>query len=219
MKIDFSYMELIAKLSAKTFDDTSLADLISAMDKSSIHTFGWPIAAVIHSHDGYPKPISNGIEARFSDVGRREYWTVKRNSEFYFIGELFENNRKGDQVFIDTRTNRITESFIRIASAYRILGATDEDRFAVIIKHGNILNKVLGAGNPSRIFPFERRCRINDVSSRFELSIREALEPESLKQRVHLAVRELGEMFDAFHPDKASFTDPIVDAFINGRIL
>jgi hypothetical protein len=219
MKIDFSFMEVVAKPSVSNFEGKALDDLTQAMYRSAIHTFGWPIAAVIFNKEYEPKPVTGGIEARFSDPGHRDYWTLKRSGEFYFLGELFENNRKSTHIFIDTRTNRIAEAFLRVGKLYSLLGVPADERVYLMIKHGNIRGKILGASNTSRIFPVERKSNVDEVKSEFSVSIQEMSDPAVLKQNVHRAIRDLAEMFNMFNPDKASFTDPIVDAFLLGRIV
>lgn len=219
MKIDFGFMEIVAKPANSNFDNISLDDLTKAMYQSQIHTFGWPIAPVIFSEEYKPRPISGGIEAKISAPGHRDYWTLRRTGEFYFIGELFENNRNPDYIFIDTRTNRITESFLRVGSLYSALGIPNEEKIFFLIRHGNINGKILGAANTSRVFPIVRRSNVSEVKSEFSSSLSELMSPEHLKNNVYKAVRDIGEMFDMFNPDKASFTDPIVDAFKLGRII
>ncbi len=219
MKVDFSFMELVAKPATSNFESKSLEDLTQAMYRSAIHTFGWPIAPVVFSAGHEPKPIQGGIEAHFKDPGHREYWSLKRTGEFYFLGELFENNRRPTHVFIDTRTNRITEAFLRIGKLYALLGVPNGEPIFLMIRHGNIKGKILGAGNTSRIFPVERKANVDEVKSEFALPLKEMSDTESLKKNVHKAVIDLSEMFQMFNPDKGSFTDPIVEAFLVGRII
>ena len=219
MKIDFSFMEVVAKPATATFTDKTLEQLKEAVDKSAIHTFGWPIAAVIYNPESEPKPVVNGIEARFNTVGHRDYWSLKRSGEFYFIGELFENNRKSTHVFIDTRTNRVLEAFLRVGKMYDLLGVPKDETVFFMVKHGNIRGKILGAGNTARFFPIDRTSQIDDVKTEFSIPLREMINPDDLKRHVHTAIRDLGEQFEMFNPDKTSFTDPIVDAFIAGRII
>ncbi len=219
MKLNFSYMEVIAKPSATEFSGHSLEDLRSAMDKSAIHTFGWPIAAVLHTQDGSPKPIADGIESQFNNEGHREYWRVMRTGEFYFLGELFENNRRPECVFLDTRTNRIAETFLRIGRLFLELQVPKDEMISLLIKHGNIKGKKLAAASPARVFFEDRTCNVEEVKSEVVIPLADMLKPEPLKKNVHTVVRKLAEMFDMFDPDKAGFTDPIVEAFLVGRIL
>lgn len=219
MKIDFSFMEVVAKPSTTNFFKHSLEDLSKSMDKSAIHTFGWPIAAVLHNSKESPKPISNGIESKFEHKGHREFWRLMRTGEFYFIGELFENNRKTDSIFLDTRVHRITETLLRIGRLFKELGVEDNEEISIIIKHGNLKNKILAAANPARVFFIKRKCNVNEVSSNIKICLKDIFNPEDLKEIVYSIVRELAEMFDMFNPDKAFFTDPIVDAFLKGKII
>lgn len=219
MKIDYSYMEILAKPASTAFETLSLDQLKQAVDKSAIHTFGWPVAAVVYNPDCEPKPVGGGIEARFTTEGHRDYWSLKRSGEFYFIGELFENNRRPSHVFIDTRTNRIAEAFLRVGKLYSILGVPNDEKIFFLVRHGNIKGKILGAGSTARIFPYERKSNVNEVKTEFSIALSEMMELEPLKRHVYTAVRDLGEMFDMFNPDKGSFIDPIVDAFVAGKII
>lgn len=219
MNVDYSYMEVVAKPETTKFENVSLDQLTQAMYRSAIHTFGWPVAAVIFNTEDQPQPIEGGIEARFKNEGHREYWSLKRTGEFYFIGELFENNRLPSHVFIDTRTNRIAESFLRVGKLYLALGVPENEMIFFMIRHGNIKGKILGAGNTARVFPYERKCNVNEVKTEFSIPLKEMVTTETLKQNVYSALRDLAEMFDMFNPDKGSFTDPIVDAFVLGKII
>jgi|GEM_PF-1367641 len=219
-KLDFSFMEVTARPSATTFQSVPLVRLREAMEKSEIRTFGWPIAAVIATPDWEPKPVKDGIEARITDEGHRDHWILKRSGEFYFIGELFENNRQPTHVFLDTRTNRIAESFMRVAKMYAILGVPNDEIINFSIKHGNIKGKILGFGNPARIlFPTQRISNVNEVTTKFSVGLLEMLEVPKLKEHVHAAVRDLAEMFAMFDADKVGFTDPIVEAFVAGHVI
>ena len=50
-------------------------------------------------------------------------------------------------------------------------------------------------------------------------SIKELNDLDSLQSLVHKSIKSVTEVFDAFVPSKEEFTDPIVDAYLNGNII
>lgn len=219
MKIDFSYMEVAAKPSVTKFESTDLKKLEEAMFRTQILTFGWAIAPVIYNDLYKPHAIKGGIECRIQAEHHHDYWTLMRTGEFYFIGELFENGRNPAYIFIDTRTNRITETFLRVGALYEALGVPSKEMIQMFIKHGNIRGKTLGAGSSARFFPVARKSSVDEVKTDFSLRLKDMTDLPSLKDNVHRAVRDLGEMFEMFNPDKHAFTDPIVEAFKAGKVI
>lgn len=219
MKIDTSFMEFVSATVGVNFESKSLQDLRNAVERSAVHTFGWPVAVVIERQDIAPRPIKDGIETVIDEEGHREYWTINRQGQFFFRGELFENNRKPTHVFLDTRTNRVAEIFLRVGRYYELLGAPSTTKVRLRITHGNIKGKILGVGSPNRIMMTKRVCSVPEVSTDFELEVREMSDPTSLKANVYKCIRDLAEMFEYFEPNKEEFVDHIVDEFLRGRIV
>ena len=69
----------------------SQLELLNAVRKSEIHTFGWPIGVTLENRDEYkPRPYGDGIRAEVAiakeELSGREsydYWAARRNGDFY----------------------------------------------------------------------------------------------------------------------------------------
>jgi hypothetical protein len=217
MKIDYAHMGFLSVAEGINFDSPSLANLADAVDISSIQTFGWPIAAVLRFPDCKPMPVSNGMELRINEPDHRDYWCVKRNSEFFFLGELFENSRRPEKVFLDTRINRICEVFMRVARYYRTLLVPEQTLIRISLWHGNISGRLLGVASQRRVMARQKICGVNQIDSEFCETLSILDDTQTLKKNVYLAARSLLEMFDGFDLQQ-SISDEIVDDFIRGRI-
>ncbi len=213
-----SYMEFVAKVSEINFKDMPLADMTEAMARSAIHTFGSPIGAVVRINDLCPRPIDDGIEATLPHYPQNEYWLFNRSSEFYFWGELFENGRRKDCVFLDTRINRVTEALLRLGRLYKELAVPEDKEAHLLIRHGNIKGKFLSVASPNRFMSAVNACSKDNVSSNLSIKVKELMSLEVLQQQVFTVVHKLGEMFSMYDVKKSD-TDPIVSAFFEGRIL
>src|SRR6185436_6931074 len=104
--------------------------LLKAAENSQIHTFGWPIGIVLNSREDRPVPYADGIKATVHVKdrwfgGRQEesfdYWSLKKNGDYYLIKSLFEDARGEGIMFFDTRIVRIAETFMHTALLYRQL--------------------------------------------------------------------------------------------------
>jgi len=201
-------------------------ELLLAFDTSQIHTFGWPIGAVLHSPELYPKPKNNdGIEAEVESDDMYDFWTLKRNGNFYYKGSLFEDKRRPGQIFIDTRTNRITEAIWRIARLYKILNVDPEALIAMSIGHFGLKDRVLSVGSTSRIMiPIERKSHENEVVTKVRFKLGEVLpqynsvDTEKLASLVTPVLLDLAVLFDFFKPS-GDFVNEIVRAYVGGKII
>src|SRR5262249_50043920 len=86
--------------------------LLEAVERSAIHTFGWPIGVVLHTDDGKPKPMADGIVADIVSKGlsghdQAEFWALRQNGDFYTIHNLFEDERAPNAIFFNTRIVRV----------------------------------------------------------------------------------------------------------------
>jgi hypothetical protein len=88
----------------------SQSDLLTAVRKSEIHTFGWPIAVLLENRDDFrPKPLNDGIRAvvalgeQASRTGDEsfDYWSLRNNGDFYLLQSLFEDKRRPNEVFFN----------------------------------------------------------------------------------------------------------------------
>jgi len=148
----------------------SQLDLLNAMQRSQINTFGWPIGVVVDTRDDFkPRPTSDGIHAELSIsndplMGRQsyDYWALRKNGDFYLLQSLFEDMRAQDVIFFNTRIVRVTESLMFASNLYTHLGVPPEERISIRVTHRGLAGRTLTAiGNRSLMF---RKRSIESVS-------------------------------------------------------
>jgi hypothetical protein len=97
--------------------------LLKAATDAEIHTFGWPIGVVLERDDGRPRPTNDGLVAEvehsgFSDCVQFDYWAMRRNGDFYLLQNLFEDSRKPDALFFNTRMVRVAEALLHCRNLF-----------------------------------------------------------------------------------------------------
>ena len=211
------YMEFAARLRDSVLD-VSARDLLRAAEESQIHTFGWPIGVVITTEQHKPKPYQDGIRAVIHGDDRYDYWTLKKNGEYYYLGTLFEDTRIENKLFVDTRVVRITEVFLRTAGLYQKLGSGIEEIVDLKIRHNGLSGRILAVASPNRILLDQYKCDEQEIASEFSEPLKNFQEPAKLKELVFKTVKDIVELFDYFPISKQELVDPIVDSFLLGRI-
>jgi len=219
------YLEFFASISNSSLN-VELDKLVEAMDRTQIHTFGWPIGIVIHNEEDRPKPFEKGIRC-FIDSGRHyNYWSLARNGEFYLLNNLFEDiGEHGDRtggIFFDTRTIRTTEVFLRTGMLYKYLEVPGNEIIECKLEYGGLRDRVLTAANPNRAItmsPPVRKCSVDKVEKIFEAPLSDFLEHEKIKGMVFEVIKSITEMCDFFVPSKSLIIDPMVEAYLNGDII
>ncbi len=186
----------------------------------------WPIGVVIETNEYRPKPDKNGIHAeidRLADppgsfMRGYDYWTLGKDGTFYVLKSLFEDRRSVSprMIFMDTRVVRTAEVFLRTARLYEALGVPLQETIGCRIEYGGLDGRILGAANPMRLVPYQRVCSAGEVIKTFQLPLQQYLDPAELKRIVHEVVKGVTELCDFFVPAR-SVTDPMVDAFLQGR--
>jgi TIR domain len=147
------YMELRANVLHPL--SKSQIELLNAVKQSEIRTFGWPIGITLENRDEYrPRPYKDGIKAEVSisekDRTSFDYWAARSSGDFYLLQSLFEDSRKPNQIFFDTRVVRVTESLMFIENLYRKLGVPPEARVGIQITHGGLKGRELNSASPNR---------------------------------------------------------------------
>jgi hypothetical protein len=152
-----AYMEVTAEIRPAV--SSTQRELLDAMREANVHTFGWPIGAVLDGgdSDGRPRPTADGVltEIRPTDWRRTyDFWKVFSDGRFYTLISLFEDDRRpdGDTVYSDVRTTRITEALMLLMRLYRRLDASDTDEITVRIRHAGLAGRTLRAADPMRVF-------------------------------------------------------------------
>ena len=147
------YMELRADVLHPL--SKSQIELLNAVRLSEIRTFGWPIGITLENREEYrPRPYKDGIRAEVSIAeGDRisfDYWAARSNGDFYLLQSLFEDSRKANQVFFDTRVVRVTESLMFLESLYSKLGIPPEAKVGIQITHGGLKGRELNSASSNR---------------------------------------------------------------------
>ena len=149
-----TYMEVAFALAGDKpqFDQRSLQDAANA---SQINTFGWPIGIVIQGRAEYaPKPLSNGIYAELAIGGEQresyDYWMARSNGDYFLLKSLFEDMRKPDEIFFNSRIVRSAESLMFCSNFYAELGVDPGTKVQFRIRYGGLAGRMIGSSNPRR---------------------------------------------------------------------
>jgi hypothetical protein len=147
------YMELRANVSHPL--SKSQIELLNAVKLSEIRTFGWPIGVTLENREEYrPRPYKDGIKAEVSiaegDRKSFDYWAARSNGDFYLLQSLFEDSRKPNQIFFDTRIVRVTECLMFIENLYGKLGLPPEARVGIQITHRGLKGRELSSASSNR---------------------------------------------------------------------
>lgn len=134
------------------------SELLRQARQAQIDTFGWPIAIVVEREGLGPRPVTDGItaEVAIEDAARRQsydYWTLGTNGDFYLLKSIFEDERKENVIFFNTRIVRITETLMYASRLYSGLGVPRDAHYLVGIKHGGLKGRILSTSSIARRFP------------------------------------------------------------------
>jgi hypothetical protein len=200
----------------------SQMELLNAVRRSQIRTFGWPIGIVLDNRDEYkPRPVADGIlaeiaipQAALSGRSSYDYWALRNTGEFYLLQSLFEDERDPNSVFFNSRIARVTEAFLFAGNLYDQLAVPAETKVSVRVTHRGLAGRVLSSSNPARVL-FVLSKATEDVSQ-------SGIVEEVGKFRDHLVdnVRRITDplfmLFD-FTQFEPAVTDDIVTKFAKGQ--
>ncbi|HEY6298611.1 MAG TPA: hypothetical protein VIW95_03120 [Candidatus Binatus sp.] len=140
------FMELKISLTRSKLD-VGQRDLLDAASKSVIRTFGWPIGVVMTRPEFRPRPTAEGIVAKIvpGDGGVYDYWSLRRNGDFYLLRDLFEDKKRPEQdlLFINTRIVQVTEAFLYCGRLYSQIGVPPTQPVEIAIRHGGLSGRTL----------------------------------------------------------------------------
>jgi hypothetical protein len=195
-------------------------ELLDAAHNAVIHTFGWPIGVCMTRNDYQPKPRADGIVAEISTEDRAagywtyDYWSIRKNGDFYLLKSLFEDERDSSKIFFNTRIVRVTETLLYCARLYTRLGI-DPSAFAnIAIKHGGLKGRVLSSTG-SRLLFDDKRCSEDEVETQVRSTL-SGLETD-LVDLVKQLTAPLFVLFDFAGFDDSIYQD-IVNSFVKGRV-
>ncbi len=214
------YLEFSSRL-VSTNVEADLQALVRAADESAIHTFGWPVAPVLHNEEFKPRAYTqDSIRAVIDARGRFDYWTLDRRGNYFILESLFEDQRGVGKIYLDTRIVRTAEVLLRTARLYRSLGLPLHESMSCRLEYGGLRGRELTAANQLRAFTLlPRKCDLDVVVKDFQGPIESFQDPEHLKMMVFNVTKAITEACEFFVPSKAEVIDPIVDAFIAGRVI
>ncbi len=211
------HMEFAARLRDSVLE-VSPRDLLKAAEESQIHTFGWPIGVVMTTEHHKPKPYQEGIRAVIHGGDRYDFWTLKKNGDYYYLGTFFEDTRTENKLFVDTRVVRVTEVFLRTAGLYQKLGIGAEEIIDLKIRHSGLSGRLMAVASHNRDIMGQYKCTEEEISTEFSEPLKNYQDPSRLKELVFRTVKDIVELFDYFPISKEELVDPIVDSFLLGRI-
>lgn len=199
----------------------SQLDLLNAVRKSEIRTFGWPIGVTLENREEHkPRPYGDGIRAEIaiekdllSGHQSYDYWAARRNGDFYLLQSLFEDSRGENLVFFNTRIVRVTEALLFASNLYTNLGASPDANLSVRISHQGLAGRTLAsAGGNRHVFP--RVC--HESISESEIVVALGTIKETLVDDVRRIVEPLFMLFEFQEFQESVYTD-IVRRFERGE--
>ena len=211
-------MELRANVSHTL--SKSQIELLNAVKLSEIRTFGWPIGITLENREEYrPRPYKDGIKAEVSiaegDRTSFDYWAARSNGDFYLLQSLFEDSRKHNQIFFDTRIVRVTESLMFIESVYKKLGVPPEARVGFQIAHKGLKRRELNSASHNRYM--SSRGPAEEDESISEITTILGTMSETRVDDVRNIVAPLFMLFDFMEFNTAVYED-IVRSFEHGIV-
>jgi len=197
-------------------------ELLRQARQAQIETFGWPIAVVLDRDELRPRPTTDGIVAEVSiqDVDRRhsyDYWTLSKNGDFFLLKSIFEDERKENTIFFNTRIVRITETLLYAARLYSGLNVPRDAHYLVGIRHGGLKDRVLSTSSIARRFPpsADKVSCENEVYSEVETTIEQT--ETQLVELVEQFTQPLFIFFNFFELNR-SVLEEIVNKFVEGEV-
>ncbi|MBP6014613.1 MAG: TIR domain-containing protein [Alphaproteobacteria bacterium] len=159
----------------------SQIELLDSVRAAEIHTFGWPIGVTLENRDEYkPRPFGDGVKAEISikkaSPGDREsydYWAIAQNGDFFLLQSLFEDQRKKNEVFFNTRIVRVTESLLFAARLYRNLGAPEGAPLSIRVTHRGFAGRTLSSSNGNRQLSVRATSNENECQSELVLTLKD----------------------------------------------
>jgi len=216
-----TYMEIKFSLQnrKKHFDQQKLTE---AVEKSQIHTFGWPIGIIMESDEQFrPKPADNGIylegKTERKDIykGTYDYWAFNCNGDFYQLKSIYEDTKNTIAIFFNTRIVRVAETLLFCEKLYSNLGLADENPWVDIeINYFGLKGRLLRSSNFTR--HIERRFTDeNEVRTKGTVSI-DWISPKIIELTEQFAW-PLFVVYEHCGIDYEIYEDIVTD-FIHGKV-
>lgn len=201
----------------------SQIELLNAVRKSEIHTFGWPIGVTIENRDeDKPRPYGDGIRAEISIKehslsGRQsyDYWAARKTGDFFLLQSLFEDMRVKNQIFFNTRIVRVTEALLFASNLYINLGVPPDARLSIRVTHRGLAGRSLTSSSPNRHIFSPKITR--EAQSETEIVVVLGTIRETLVDDVRRIAEPLFMLFD-FEEFQPQIYNDIVRRFEQGNV-
>ncbi|MFB3073901.1 MAG: hypothetical protein ACE10F_11915 [Candidatus Methylomirabilales bacterium] len=120
-------------------------ELLRAAEQAQVPKGGWPIGIVFTG--SYPKVRADGIVAEIiCPSDSYDYWTIRRNGDFYLFKSLNEDRERPGRIITDVRILRITETLLYCIRLYTELGVPGTAMVNIGIRHGGLRDRILAVG-------------------------------------------------------------------------
>jgi len=211
-----SFMEVRAALEPPKPTRTQ-QELNEAARHAQIDTFGWPIAVYMDVEDYRPRPRADGIFASVAPESKEsyDYWALRKNCDAYIVGSLFEDQRRPDSIFFDTRIVRVTEALLYLLRLYARLNIDPRTGVRIAVRHAGLSGRRLAVANTNRIMRGERVA--TDNASETEISGTVASIESELVAHVTAIVAPMLTLFDFFELPSTTY-EQLVSGFVSGQI-
>lgn len=197
----------------------SQIELLNAIRSSEIRTFGWPLGITLENRDEYrPRPYGDGVRAEIAINSERlsyDYWAIAMNGDFYLLQSLFEDQRKKNEIFFNTRIVRITEALLFAANLYENLGAPKQTPLNIRVTHRGLNGRLLTSSSPNRALSSASTTRESESQVEIRTTLDE-LRPK-LSSHVQKIASPLFMLFDFTTLADAIYAD-IVRRFAAGEV-
>lgn len=201
----------------------SQIELLNAVRKSEIHTFGWPIGVTIENRDeDRPRPYGDGIRAEISIKehslsGRQsyDYWATRKTGDFFLLQSLFEDMRVENQIFFNTRIVRVTEALLFASNLYTNLGVPPDARLSIRVTHRGLAGRSLTSSSPNRHIFSPKITR--EAQSETEIVVVLGTMKDTLVDDVRRIAEPLFMLFD-FEEFQPQIYNDIVRRFEQGNV-
>ncbi len=198
--------------------DANQKKLDEAASKSTIHTFGWPIAVYLRNRAEYcPKPRTDGIFAEIKGETKRsyDYWAIRRNGDFFTTISYFEDERKPGHIFFNTQIVRITEALLYCARLYSNLDVDPSADVRLAIRHFGLKERTLSSSSPERRLYEKRVSGENEIETELNFKLHDI--ESKLVDEVKRVCCPLFMLFDYFELEDTVYED-LVQGFVEGRV-
>jgi hypothetical protein len=197
-------------------------ELLNAVRKSSIHTFGWPLAVMLENQEEYrPRPVVDGIRAEISIPEKSmsgkpsyDFWALRSSGDFYLLQSLFEDQRAEKKLYFNTRIVRVTEALLFSSNLYATLGAAPSSRMSIRVTHRGLRGRTMDSSNFNRDV-WERTTTEDSAQAEIVIEVGEVR--ASLIEAVQKLVAPMFMLFDFAEFSDSVYTD-IVRRFEKGEV-